>query len=94
MVQLTQGDPYAAVCSRGDLATEHPLAKGCFDSKVTSSRLARQRAAWVVNGPTHNAYIQPFAWSEEFRNTPHRGQAAVFNFSWELQVPDRALTAL
>ena len=33
-------------------------------------------------------YIDPFDWSkvpQELRNIPHRGQASVFNFSFELQ---------
>ena len=49
---LSGGDPYAAVCSRGDLEKDGALAKGCFDSKATSWALARALSADVVVGPT------------------------------------------
>ena len=58
-MQLSRGDAYASVCSRGDLAPKVPLGKGCFDSKVTSHALATSLCSWVVNGPTHG--VRPLA---------------------------------
>ena len=53
LVQLSHGDAYASVCSRGDLNAKLPLGKGCFDSKITNHALASSLCSWVVNGPTH-----------------------------------------
>lgn len=49
---MAHGDAFFAVCARGDLNAEHPEARGCYDSKVTSYELALRLEAEVVNGPT------------------------------------------
>ena len=51
-MQLSAGDPLAAVCGRGDLYGSAPSLHGCFDTKVTSVSHALLREAYTVNGPT------------------------------------------
>lgn len=51
-VQLSHGSPLAAVCARGDLDTALPDARGCFDTKVTSYKLALGLQADAITGPT------------------------------------------
>jgi Phospholipase B len=51
-LQLSEGHPICAVCGRGDLDTSFPEARGCYDTKVTSWRLALEMSAEAVNGPT------------------------------------------
>ncbi|KAG7668518.1 hypothetical protein KSW81_005282 [Nannochloris sp. 'desiccata'] len=49
---LSEGHPICAICGRGDLDTSFPEARGCYDTKVTSWRLALEMSAEAVNGPT------------------------------------------
>jgi len=51
-LQLSEGHPICAICGRGDLDTSFPEARGCYDTKVTSWRLALEMSAEAVNGPT------------------------------------------
>jgi hypothetical protein len=66
-MQLSVGNPYFAVCARGDLIDGAPVAKGCYDSKVTSAELARQLQAEVVCGMT-----------TQVRSTPHAPNAVIY----------------
>ena len=50
--QMAKGDPFFAVCARGDLNARHPEARGCYDSKVTNYEMALRLEAEVINGPT------------------------------------------
>ena len=61
LLQYSHGDPYAAVCSRGDLA-KHPVPKGCLDSKITNYQLALKRVSEAVVGPTAQGHLPPFSW--------------------------------
>ena len=51
-LQLSWGNPVAAVCSRGDLEGPSAVATGCFDTKVTSYSMALQLQVVAVAGPT------------------------------------------
>ena len=51
-LQLSWGNPVAAVCSRGDLEGPNAVATGCFDTKVTSYSMALQLQVDAVAGPT------------------------------------------
>ena len=47
--QFSEGHPICAVCGRGDLDPANPVARGCYDAKVTSYRLALQvRRGWAA----------------------------------------------
>lgn len=95
---LSEGHPIAAVCGRGDLDPENPVARGCFDTKVTSWSMAQQMQAEVVNGPTTDFWpwsVPPFRWSEAVvANMTHRGQPERFAFSFERMDPAAPLPAL
>jgi hypothetical protein len=83
-----KGDPWNAICSRGDLAPS-PSPGGCYDGKVTSFSLMQLEALeiQVVNGPTtSNGALPPFDWNR-FNSTPHEGMPQLFNFNWETMVP-------
>ena len=57
-------DPWAAVCSRGDLNPGKASLEGCNDSKGSSASLFKDGLkAWVVNGPT-NQNQPTFSWEE------------------------------
>ncbi|KAL4431400.1 hypothetical protein ABPG75_006656 [Micractinium tetrahymenae] len=88
---LSEGHPIAAICGRGDLDQENPVARGCFDTKVTSWSLAKQMQAEAVNGPTTDLWpwsVPPFRWSEAaVANLTHRGQPERFAFSFERMDP-------
>ncbi|KAK9807611.1 hypothetical protein WJX72_004015 [[Myrmecia] bisecta] len=83
----SNGDPIAAICGRGDLDPANPVPKGCFDSKVTSYKLALALEAEVVNGPTTAYHLPPFRWTKQFDDVMHQGQAQVFDYEFERQTP-------
>lgn len=93
---LSNGDPIAAICGRGDLeesSSEGPSrrqASGCFDAKVTSWARARNLDADAVAGPTTaGGTLPPFSWKDdpEFEKVPHRGLPEVFDFEYERFAP-------
>ncbi|KAK9795552.1 hypothetical protein WJX73_006243 [Symbiochloris irregularis] len=86
--KLAKGDPFFAVCSRGDLNAKHPEAKGCYDSKVTTHEMALRLESETVNGPTTSNGLPPFSWTSQFASVPHQGQARTFQFDFELQSPN------
>ncbi len=89
---LSEGHPIAAICGRGDLDPDFPEARGCYDSKVTSWRLALEgRGAVAVGGPTRGAggaALPAFSWARPgLADLPHAGQPDVLDFSFERQAP-------
>ncbi|GIL42922.1 hypothetical protein Vafri_750 [Volvox africanus] len=83
-----EGNPVGAVCARGDLAQgDDALAKGCYDSKVTSASLIAKMESEVVGGPTAQGQ-PPFSWSDpHWAKLPHRGMPDTFDFSFERMSP-------
>lgn len=84
---LTKGNPVMAVCGRGDLSLEAPETRGCYDTKVTSSKMAAEFAAYAVNGPTTDGGLPPFSWSPDDPQL-HQGHPEIFDFSFELMQPE------
>ncbi|GFR40953.1 hypothetical protein Agub_g1617, partial [Astrephomene gubernaculifera] len=83
-----EGNPVGAVCPRGDLL-EGPqaIAKGCYDSKVTSASMIARMESEVVGGPTAQGQ-PPFSWSDpRWTSLPHRGMPNTFNFTFERMSP-------
>jgi len=80
------GSPMGAICSRGDLDPKNPVAGGCYDTKVTNFKMAKEMRSEAVNGPT--AQGQPvFRWTNEFASVSHVGQPQEFDFKFEEQRP-------
>jgi len=78
---ISKGDPFSAICSRGDIGGEHQ-AFGCIDTKVTSYSLYKQGISYIANGPTTNGgMLPPFSWSQ-FPSEVHPGQPDVFDFGF------------
>ena len=49
----SEGNPYNAICSRGDLVSGAKASPGgCYDTKVTNLTMARAMQAQIINGPT------------------------------------------
>ncbi|KAG2442565.1 hypothetical protein HXX76_002651 [Chlamydomonas incerta] len=82
------GNPVGAVCARGDLATgKDGIAKGCYDSKVTTASMALRMESEVIGGPTAQGQ-PPFSWSDpRWVNLPHRGMPDTFDFAFEKMSP-------
>lgn len=85
------GSPLGAICGRGDLDPAHPMAAGCFDTKVATHAMARRREALGVVGPTTDGgRLRPFDWrgaSGPAAATPHAGQPRRFHYHFELLAP-------
>jgi len=79
-------DPYAdghpgnAICSRFDLES-HAYPGGCYDTKVTSSKLVPKMVSQAINGPTTQGGLPAFDWSS-FSGYFHEGQPQVFEFDF------------
>eukprot|EP00667_Euglena_gracilis_P004541 EG_transcript_4564 len=92
---LCRGHPSNGIAARYDLEKSRHLfaLEGGIDTKVTSAMMAAQLETWAINGPTaqHNPV---FAWPAVAPEVavPHRGQPAVFNFSF-VSVRPRAFHA-
>ncbi|GAB4815323.1 hypothetical protein N2152v2_002369 [Parachlorella kessleri] len=81
----SEGHPICAVCGRGDLDPEAPVARGCFDTKVTTYEMALNMEAHAVNGPTvDQGQLPPFDWHKQFPDMEHRGQPRRFTFEFEV----------
>ena len=91
ILQYSDGNPLNAICGRGDLSPDKPRAYGCYDTKVTSFRMAQQLLAEGVVGPAGaEAGQTPFSWSEAapgLRKASHVGESDKFAFSFELLQP-------
>lgn len=92
-VQLSEGHPICAVCGRGDLDTGYPEIRGCYDTKVTSWRMALDLEAEAVNGPTRGPGDLPmFMWetapAPDGQLPLHLGQPRLFDFQFERMSPD------
>ncbi|CAE7786125.1 Plbd1, partial [Symbiodinium sp. KB8] len=80
------GNPFAAICSRGDLAATHASTSGCYDTKVTSASWFQEYKAQIVNGPTWGKWsgkdnLPAFSWSEQggkFAGLSHEGMPDTF----------------
>ncbi|PNW85360.1 hypothetical protein CHLRE_03g182750v5 [Chlamydomonas reinhardtii] len=85
---IADGNPVGAVCARGDLATgKDGIAKGCYDSKVTTASMALRMESEVIGGPTAQGQ-PPFSWSDpRWVNLPHRGMPDTFDFAFERMSP-------
>jgi len=79
--------PMDAICSRGDLLNP-PSLGGCYDSKVTSSKLVPSMTSHAVNGPTTAFNLPPFSWEPRFASTSHFGQPVTFDFDFVVMAPD------
>jgi hypothetical protein len=89
-LQLSEGHPICAVCGRGDLDTSFPEARGCYDTKVTSWRMALEMSAEAVNGPTTGSsnLLSNAAVNKDLGNTNNNINANLPNtklpeFNWE-----------
>ena len=51
-VQYSRNSSLGAICGRGDVNAAHPVAYGCYDTKVANFAMAAQRWAAGVVGPT------------------------------------------
>jgi len=84
---LSGGDPWNAVCARGDLAAgDDAYYSGCYDTKATSASAWAARTAAIINGPTTSSGLPPFSW-DAFPGVPHNGQPTLFNYSVALEAP-------
>eukprot|EP00958_Prasinococcus_capsulatus_P002811 scaffold241_cov229-Prasinococcus_capsulatus_cf.AAC.15 len=94
---FSDGHPYNAICSRGDLDPERPSAGGCYDTKVSSFSMAfdastktATRRSEAVNGPTAQDQ-PPFSWATTpaslAESTPHMGQPTTYDFDFEIMKP-------
>lgn len=74
----TQGSPWNAICSRGDLAGQ---PDGCYDTKVSSASSWAAQVSWVINGPTTgtDGALPPFSWAK-FADYPHAGLPDVYDY--------------
>lgn len=80
---ISNGNPYNAICSRGDLAGK---ASGCYDTKVTSWSWFQQQKSSIINGPTQSHGLPPFSWKEQngkYEDITHEGQPDVFDFDFQ-----------
>eukprot|EP00008_Paramoeba_atlantica_P006296 CAMPEP_0201489524 /NCGR_PEP_ID=MMETSP0151_2-20130828/22855_1 /ASSEMBLY_ACC=CAM_ASM_000257 /TAXON_ID=200890 /ORGANISM="Paramoeba atlantica, Strain 621/1 / CCAP 1560/9" /LENGTH=553 /DNA_ID=CAMNT_0047875145 /DNA_START=115 /DNA_END=1776 /DNA_ORIENTATION=+ len=85
------GDPWGAVCSRGDLTplsgvAGTPSPNGCYDSKITDFQNAKQLKSFAINGPT-NEQQPTFTWKDTFPKAVHLGQPETFDFDWYTMQP-------
>eukprot|EP00164_Ancoracysta_twista_P001659 GFYU01002178.1.p1 GENE.GFYU01002178.1~~GFYU01002178.1.p1 ORF type:complete len:544 (+),score=219.20 GFYU01002178.1:76-1707(+) len=80
------GDPMAAICSRGDLRSTHPSPSGCYDSKVTDFPRMQKLISEAINGPTADD-LPPFSWAD-FEDVSHIGQPEVYDFKFEVMDPE------
>ena len=87
---LAEGHPLAAVCGRGDLAPIEPVAKGCYDSKVSMYSLVvgGRMESEAVNGPTRGdgESLPVFGWNQ-FPDIVHHGHPDKFDFVFERMSP-------
>ena len=90
------GNPYAAICSRGDLASSNAAPNGCMDSKATSYELFQKRVTHAVNGPTWGKWsgadsLPAFSWDEQngafSSKYSHVGMPTAYATDFEEQVP-------
>jgi Phospholipase B len=51
-MQYSRNSSLGAICGRGDVDGAHPVAYGCYDTKVANFAMAAQRWAAGVVGPT------------------------------------------
>jgi hypothetical protein len=89
---VANGDPWSAICSRGDLSPSSPSASGCYDTKVTSFEYMKEMKAEIVNGPTAQG-LPPFSWATSglASSNDHYGQPDEYNFEFELVQPSSFL---
>ena len=80
------GDPWGAVCSRGDLqplpgVSGTPSPNGCYDSKISDFKNALKMKSFAINGPT-NVQQPTFTWKGDWKDTLHLGEPQTFDFDW------------
>lgn len=69
--EFSDGDPWNAICSRGDLAV-NATPSGCYDTKATSVGKALEMESWALSGPTLSHDLPAFSW-KNFTQHPHEG---------------------
>ncbi|KAH3863783.1 phospholipase B-like 1 [Dreissena polymorpha] len=78
-------DPYSeddscnTICCRGDLRESSPGPFGCYDTKVSSYAMATNLQADVINGPTLGTRLQPFQWTDAYKQS-HVGLPGTYDF--------------
>eukprot|EP01099_Mayorella_cantabrigiensis_P006201 TRINITY_DN5130_c0_g1_i1.p1 TRINITY_DN5130_c0_g1~~TRINITY_DN5130_c0_g1_i1.p1 ORF type:complete len:299 (-),score=70.55 TRINITY_DN5130_c0_g1_i1:129-1025(-) len=82
------GDPWAAICARGDLDPSSPSANGCYDTKVTFSAWIKELHSEGINGPTTSNDLPPFVWTSKFDDSAHFGQPSEFDYSFVTMKPN------
>jgi len=88
----SDGSPWNAICSRGDLAGS---PDGCLDGKAGTAADWAARKSWAINGPTTGdvppgGTLPPFSWSA-YNSTSHVGLFETYDFAFEAMVPDSAV---
>lgn len=83
---IAAGDPWGAICARGDLEPSSPSGSGGTDSKISSWSALKKGTleAYIINGPTSQGQ-KPFAWSTSGLSASysHMGQPDLFDFEFE-----------
>jgi len=74
--EFANGDPWKAICSRGDLAS-NPSPSGCYDTKATTYKDALSMESWALSGPTLSHDLPKFSW-KNFEKNPHEGLPDAF----------------
>ena len=55
--------------------------------QVSNYKMALQRQAYAINGPTLGDSLPPFKWTGPFANMSHVGLPDVYDFGWEFMQP-------
>ncbi|GFO31413.1 phospholipase b-like [Plakobranchus ocellatus] len=83
----SEGSPWGAICSRGDLDPTDPVDDGCYDTKVTDYDMAKQFQADAISGPTLGTNLPVFAWPKGPSGSPHKGLPDIYNFPFMRMQP-------
>ena len=90
---LSAGCPGNAIAARFDIrgpsCSMRVVANGATDSKITTSKLVKTRAAYAYSGPVYNKNegIAPFCWSK-FGQSPPDGQPDCWEMPWIIVQPN------
>lgn len=77
----SEGDSCNAICCRGDLRKSAPGPFGCYDTKVSNYKMALERTADIINGPTLGTRLPPFQWTQTYKES-HVGLPQTYNFDF------------
>lgn len=77
----SEGSPWNAICSRGDLAGGGGSPDGCYDTKASSFSSWATQTSYIINGPTiGDGSLPPFSWAQ-YPSVSHVGLPYVNNFT-------------